>query len=126
VRLRQTNFAVLRALGAASRQITGQLVWEMAIMLAIAFLLGLLFGTLLVATSVSSLVFTSSLPSSLVDLSNTALYTLQQVIPVTIVVPPSLGLALLVLVALCLLAVISMSRLARRPLLAEALLVDDD
>jgi ABC-type lipoprotein release transport system permease subunit len=126
VRMRQTNFAVLRALGANSGQITGQLVWEMALMLATALLLGLLFGALLVVTSVSSLVFTSALPGSLVDLSNTALYTLQQVIPVTIVVPPSLLIALSLLLALCLLAVISMSRLARRPLLAEALLVDDD
>lgn len=126
VRERQTNFAVLRALGAASGQITRQLVWEMALVLVTALLLGLFFGSMLVATSVAPLVFSGALPDSLVDVSSTALYTLQQIIPVTIVVPSSLLMALVSLLILCLLAVVFMSRLAQRPLLAEALLVDDD
>lgn len=126
MRARQTNFAVLRALGATSGQITRLLAWEMAIILVTALLLGLLFGTLLILTSVAPLVFTGALPGNLVDISSAALYTLQQIVPVTIVVPPSLLFALLALLALCLLSIGLLTRLAQRPLLAEALLIDDD
>jgi len=126
VRARQTHFAVLRALGADAGQITRLLTWEMVVVLATALLLGLLFGLLLTFTSVAPLVFSGALPNNLVDLSNTALYTLQQIVPVTIVVPPSLFLALLVLLLLCLLAIGLLTRLAQRPLVAQALLVDDD
>lgn len=123
---RQTHFAVLRALGATPGQITRLLAWEMALVLATALLLGLLFGSLLIWTSVAPLVFTGALPGNLVDLSSAALYTLQQIVPVTIVIPPSLFLALSGLLALCLLAIGLMTRLAQRALLAQALLVDDD
>ncbi|HEY0755767.1 MAG TPA: FtsX-like permease family protein [Ktedonobacteraceae bacterium] len=126
VQVRQTNFAVLRALGASSSQITSLLAWEMAIILATALLLGFLFGALLIVTSVAPLVFTGVLPGTLADVSNAALYTLQQVIPVTIVVPSSVFLVLAVLVMLCLLAISLISRLGQHPLLAQALLVDDD
>ncbi|HEX7733818.1 MAG TPA: FtsX-like permease family protein [Ktedonobacteraceae bacterium] len=125
-RERQTNFAVLRALGTPSVQITRLLAWEMVIILVTALLLGLLFGWLLIATSVAPLVFTGELPGNLVDVSSTALYTLQQLIPVTIVVPSSVFGALLVMTALCLLAVGITTRLVQRPFLAQALLIDDD
>ena len=126
VRARQTSFAVLRALGAAPGQITRLLAWEMALIQGTALLLGLLFGFLLTSTSVAPLVFTGALPANLVDLSSAALYALQQIIPVSIVVPSSLLVALAVLLVLCLLAIGLMTRLARHPLLAQALLVDDD
>jgi hypothetical protein len=126
VRARQTHFAVLRALGAAPGQITRLLAWEMVVSLATALLLGLIFGLLLIFTSVAPLVFTDILPGNLLNVSGTALYTLQQIIPVTIVWPPSLFVAVATLLALCLLAIGLLTRLAQRPLLAQALLVDDD
>ena len=81
IRARQTSFAVLRALGAAPGQITRLLAWEMALIQGTALLLGLLFGFLLISTSVAPLVFTSALPANLVDLSSAALYALQQIHP---------------------------------------------
>ena len=97
VRMRQTNFAVLRALGTAPGQVTGMLTWELAIVLATSLVLGLLFGALLAFTSVPPLVFTGALPTSLVAISSSTIYTLQQIIPVAIVIPLSLLVALLAL-----------------------------
>lgn len=126
VQARQTHFAVLRALGTTPRQITRILTWEMATTLTAALLLGLLFGTLLAFSSVPPLIFTSVLPTNLVDISSTAVFTSQAIIPVTIVLPPSLLLALVVLLALCVVSLVLMTRLAQRPLMAELLLLDDD
>ncbi|HEY3993966.1 MAG TPA: FtsX-like permease family protein, partial [Ktedonobacteraceae bacterium] len=123
---RKTQFAILRSLGATPDQIARLLAWEMVVILASALLLGCLFGLLLILTSVAPLVFTGVLPGNLVDLSSLALYTLQQIIPVTIVLPPSLFAALAILLALCLLAIGLTTWLAQRPLLAPALFVDDD
>jgi ABC-type lipoprotein release transport system permease subunit len=126
IQARQTRFAVLRALGATPGEITRLLAWELAICLGLALMLGILFGLLLVFTLVAPLVFTGVLPGNIVDLSNVALYTLQQIIPVTIVFPSSLSLALVALLLLCGLAVGLMTRLAQRTVIAQALLVDDD
>jgi ABC-type antimicrobial peptide transport system permease subunit len=126
VRMRLTNFAVLRALGTNSSQVVGILTWELAIVLATALVLGLLFGALLAFTSVPPLVFTGALPTALVSLSSSAIYTLQQIIPVTIVMPFSLVIALLCLLALCLIALGLMTRLVQRPLMAQVLRLDED
>ncbi|HEY0755768.1 MAG TPA: FtsX-like permease family protein [Ktedonobacteraceae bacterium] len=126
VRMRQTNFAVLRALGTAPAQVTGILTWELAIVLVTSLLLGLLFGTMLAFTSVPPLVFSGSLPANLVNASSSTIYTLQRIIPVTIVVPLSLVTALLVLLLLCVFALSLMSRLAQRPLMAQVLRLDED
>lgn len=126
VRMRQTNFAVLRALGTVPGQVMGILTWELALVLATSLVLGLLFGALLVFTSVPPLVFTGALPASLVGISNSTIYTLQQIIPVTIVMPLSLLLALLALLLLCVLALGLMTRLAQRPLMAQALRLNED
>lgn len=126
VRLRQTNFAVLRALGTAPAQVTGILLWELAIVLATALVLGVLFGGILTFTSVPPLVFTGALPASLVSVSSSTIYTLQQIIPVRIVMPLSLLIALLLLLLLCVLALWLMSRLVQRPLMAQALRLNED
>lgn len=126
VRRRQTSFAVLRALGSDASQVAGILTWELAVILATALVLGLLFGALLAFTSVPPLVFTGALPTALVSISSNAIYTLQQIIPVTIVMPFSLVIALLCLLALCLIALGLMTRLAQRPLMAQALRLDED
>lgn len=126
VRLRQTHFAVLRALGTPPGQITRILAWELAIILSTALLLGLFFGLLLAFTSVPPLIFTGVIPANLADISSTAIYTLQHILPVTIVMPSSLLVALVTLLALCLLALGLMTHLAQRPLIAQSLLLDND
>ncbi len=126
VRERQTAFAVLRALGIAPGQVTRILTWEMASVLITALLLGLLFGAVLAFTSVPSLIFTGVLPANLASASSTSLYTVQQIIPIRVVVPQSLLVALAALLALCLLALGLMTRLARYPLLGQALRLDND
>ncbi|HLI72163.1 MAG TPA: FtsX-like permease family protein [Ktedonobacteraceae bacterium] len=123
---RQTTFAVLRALGTTSEQITRMLLWEMATVLLTALLLGLLFGTLLTLSAVQPLIFTAVLPTNLASVSSTSLYTIQQIVPITVVVPPSLLVALVILLALCVLALGLMARLAQAPLLGQALRVDND
>jgi ABC-type antimicrobial peptide transport system permease subunit len=125
-RTRQTSFAVLRALGGKPGEVTLTLVWELAIVLCTSLLLGLFFGLLLAFTSVAPLVFTGVLPTNLVTLSGTAIYLLQQLLPVRIILPPSLLLAILVQALLSAVAVSLMSRVARHPLIAQALLIDED
>ncbi len=115
---RRTNFAVLRALGAAPAQVRQILIWEQSITLAIALLMGLLFGTLLVLTDV--------LPANVAMLSDNAIYTLQRVIPVALVFPPSLGLAMAMVLLFCLLALGLMSYMAQRSLLSQALRLNED
>lgn len=126
VRARQTNFAVLRALGMPPRQIARMLTWELVIVLATSLLLGLCFGTLLALALVPPLVFTGVLPTNLIAISGDSIYTLQYIVPVTIVLPPSLLLALVILLALSLIALALMTRLAQRPLMALALRLDED
>lgn len=126
LRMRQTNFAVLRALGTDPEQVRHILIWELATVLAASLLLGLVFGALLAMTAVPSLVFSGALPASLVSISSNAIYTLQQVVPVRVILPPSLLPALLVLLALCALTLGLLTRLAQRPLLAQALRLNED
>jgi ABC-type lipoprotein release transport system permease subunit len=121
VRARLTSFAVLRALGTRSAQVTHILTWEQGITLVTALLLGLLFGALLALAAVPPLIFTGAPPAGMVDLPNVAVYTLQKIIPVTVIFPPSLALALLGLLALGL-----MTRIAQRPLLAQVLRLNED
>ncbi len=117
---------MLRALGTRSAQVTRILTWEQGITLVTALLLGLLFGVLLALAAVPPLIFTGAPPTGMVDLPNVAVYTLQKIIPVTIIFPPSLALALLGLLALGLLALGLMTRIAQRPLLAQVLRLNED
>jgi ABC-type antimicrobial peptide transport system permease subunit len=126
VRMRQTHFAVLRALGTGPGQVTEILTVELAVVLATSLVLGLLFGAVLAFTSVPPLVFTGALPASLISISSSTIYTLQKVIPVTIVIPLSLLVALSALVLLCVFALALITRLAQRPLMAQVLRLDED
>jgi len=123
---RQTTFAMLRALGTTPEQVTWILLWEMAMVLLTALLLGLLFGALLAFTIVPPLIFTGVLPTNLVSISTLSLYAVQQLIPITVVVPPSLLIALAILLVLCVLALGLMARLAQAPLLSQALRLNED
>jgi ABC-type antimicrobial peptide transport system permease subunit len=126
VRMRLTHFAVLRALGTEPGQVTRILTWEQSIILITALVLGLCFGTILGLTAVPPLLFAGMSPSSALISSDTAIFALQRILPVTIIFPPSLGVALLALIATCLLALGLMTRLAQGPLMGQALRIDED
>ncbi len=124
VRTRLTSFAVLRALGTAPRQIASVLLWEQGIVYATALLLGILFGVLLSVTIVSALVFTSITPGAFI--SNNDFYALQQIIPVQLVAPFSLGIAFLALIALLIVALVMMMRVILRRSMSQVLRLSED
>jgi ABC-type lipoprotein release transport system permease subunit len=127
VRARLTSFAVLRALGAAPRHIASVLTWEQGVVYATALVLGVVFGALLSLTVVPALVFTD-VPSSgvLSDVSSGEFYALQHVIPSQVVVPLSLSMAFIVLIAVCLLALGMMVRVVLQPSLSKTLRLEED
>ena len=126
LRSRLTQFAVLRALGTSPALVTRILIWEQACVLTSALLLGLLFGALLSLATIPPLIFSGVLPIDLVDAPTLSLYTTQHAIPSQIILPPSLGLALTLLLVFCVLALGLMTRLAQRPLLGQILRLDED
>ena len=126
VRVRFTNFAVLRALGTEPAQVTRLLTWEQGIVLVSALLLGLAFGMLLAMTAVPPLIFTGTSPIGALYASRTAIFTLQRIIPVSVILPPTVGLALAVLIVLCLLTLRVMTSLVHRPLVGQALRLNED
>jgi len=126
-RNRVTNFAVLRALGTSPRQVASVLTWEQGITYVTALVLGVLFGTLLALTVIPSLVFTSvptSGPTS--GTNNGEFYALQHILPVQIIVPPSLIIALVILIVICVVTLGMMVRLVTQPALSQALRLNED
>jgi ABC-type lipoprotein release transport system permease subunit len=124
VRSRLTSFVVLRALGAAPPEIAAVLLWEQGIVYAAALLLGAVIGALLSATLVPALIF-SSVPATS-DLSNSQFYALQHIIPIQIVLPFSLGIALITLFVICIMASGMMVMLALHPSPNQQLRLDED
>jgi ABC-type antimicrobial peptide transport system permease subunit len=124
-RSRLTTFAVLRALGGTPRQISSTLVWEQSTVYCIAALLGMLFGALLAWTVLPDLVITNPVPPG-TSITNDEFYIIQHVLPVQIVLPGTVGLALAVLVAICLVALALMARLVSQPSLSQTLRLNAD
>ncbi len=122
---RLTNFAVLRALGSVPRQIASVLRWEQGLVYGAASVLGITFGVLLVLSVVPGLVFTNPAPPGTV-ISEAEFSVIQHVLPVQIVLPPSLGAALAVLIALCTLALALMTRAAATLSLSQTLRLNED
>jgi ABC-type antimicrobial peptide transport system permease subunit len=122
---RLTNFAVLRALGGAPRQIASVLRWEQGLICGAALVLGSLFGALLVLSVVPGLVFTNPAPPGSV-ISDAEFAVMQHVLPVQIVLPPSLGGLLAVFIALCALVLLLMARAASAPRLSQTLRLNED
>lgn len=124
-RSRLTNFALLRALGSAPRQIAGVFVWEQGIIYAVAGALGLLFGALLVLSGVPGLVFTNPIaPGN--TISDAEFYVIQHVLPVEIVWPAALGIAVVAFCAICALALALMMRVVSRPSISQTLRLNED
>jgi ABC-type lipoprotein release transport system permease subunit len=127
VRIRLTNFAVLRALGASSIQVTSVLIWEQVVIYTAAILLGLIFGAITSFTAVPTLVFTS-VPATgiLSSISTDSFYALQSILPVQIVLPLSLVLVFVALVIVCILALGTMAAVVLRLSMSQILRLNED
>jgi ABC-type antimicrobial peptide transport system permease subunit len=124
-RSRLTNFALLRALGSAPRQIASVFVWEQGIIYAVAGVLGLVFGGLLALTSVPGLVFANPIaPGN--TISDAEFYVIQRVLPTQVIWPATLGLAVLVFCVICGLALALMMRVVSQPSISQTLRLNED
>ncbi len=124
-RSRLTNFAVLRALGSTPRQVASTLAWEQGIVYLLALAFGACFGALLVFTMVPALVFTNpTRPGTAIG--STEFYVIQHVLPIQIVMPGTLVIALIVLIAMCSAALVMMARMVSRPSLSQTLRLNED
>ncbi len=127
VQARQTNFAILRALGTSPNQVASVLVWEQCIVYATALVTGLLFGLFLIFTVVPVLVFTSVPVTGLGSvLGSNQFYGLQSAIPVQIIFSSSLMLALIVLIIVCVLIVGMMVRMVSKTSLSQMVRLNED
>ena len=126
-RSRLTNFAVLRALGASPGQVASTLTWEMAIIYATAIVLGVIFGSIFSALVIPGLVFTSVAPSGAPNqISSGSFYGLQGIPPIQIIIPGSLGLALVALIVICIITLTMMVRIVSRPSISQTLRLNED
>lgn len=117
---RRTNFAVMRALGMASRQIATVLLWEQGFLYSIAFVLGIGLGALLtifVAPTVS-----------LLDLAGPGGRDNPYDIPsvLTTIPYPQLLLLLGIMGVICLGALLLMARIVSRPSISMTLRMNED
>lgn len=123
-RSRLTSFAVLRALGTAPPQIASVLTWEQSIIYSTAMVLGIVFGLVLSLLVVPVLVFTSVAPTS--NVSSGQFLVMQSIPPVQIVIPPSVGIALGVLIVICIIALGMMVRIVSRPSISQTIRLNED
>lgn len=126
-RNRLTNFAVLRALGAAPPQIASILSWEQTIIYITSLLLGISCGALLALLALPAIIFTSvSTTGATSDVSSGAFFVLQNVPPIELVIPVTLLIALGALVAICAIALTIMIRVVSRPSISQTLRLNAD
>ncbi|HEY7358699.1 MAG TPA: FtsX-like permease family protein, partial [Ktedonobacterales bacterium] len=124
-RSRLTNFAVLRALGGAPRQIASVFAWEQGIIYAVAGGLGLIFGALLALTGVPGLVFTNPIaPGD--TISDAEFYVIQRVLPPQVVWPGTLVAAAAAFLVICALALALMTRVVAKPSIGQTLRLNED
>ncbi|HEX6478773.1 MAG TPA: FtsX-like permease family protein [Ktedonobacteraceae bacterium] len=125
---RLANFAVMRALGSTPPQIAGVLTWEQSMVYATAIGLGIAFGVLLSFLVLPAFVFTTVATSgSASQFSTGQFYAVQNVPPIQMIIPVLLvGIALGVLVAICLIAVGMMVRIVSRPSVSMTLRLNED
>jgi hypothetical protein len=119
---RLASFALLRALGAAPGQIAGTLSWEQAIIYTTSMILGVLFGGFLSFNAVPSLLFTSSMP----NLASKDFYLMQNIPPIQVVIPVLSGIALALIVGVCIVALGMMVRVVSQPRIAQVLRLNED
>ena len=125
-RSRLTNFAVLRAIGASPSQVASTLTWEMAIIYATALVLGVIFGSIFSFLVIPGLVFTSVAPNDTSQVSSGSFYSLQGVPPIQIIIPGSLGFALVALIGICIVTLATMVQVVSRPSISQTLRLNED
>lgn len=126
-RNRLTNFAVLRALGAAPPQIASILSWEQTIIYITSLLLGVFCGALLSLLALPAIIFTSvTTTGATSDLSSGAFFVLQNVPPIQLVLPVTLLIVLGILVVICATALAIMIRVVSRPSISQTLRLNAD
>jgi len=121
-RTRLTDFAVLRAIGSTPHQLASMLTWEQAAVYLTGLLLGVGIGEFIVQTVVPALTLTNSNT----NVGSNQFYTLQTAFPTQIVLPSSLLLALLALVAIYGVALTMMVRIVSQPSLSQTLRLNED
>jgi len=127
VKSRLLNFTVLRAIGASQGQIALTVMWEQCITYTTAVILSIVFGAIFTAMVVPQLVFTSVTQNTITgDMNTAAFYLAQSVPPIQIVIPPSLGMALAVLVALCIVTLALVVRVVARSSMSQVLRLNAD
>lgn len=100
--VRQIDFAVLRALGSVPRQVAQTLAWEQVGGYVIALSVGVIAGIIFSFMAVPVLVFTGVAPGGLgSETSGSAFFLLQSVPPIQVILPLSLALIVLLLLAFC-------------------------
>jgi hypothetical protein len=117
---RLTNFAVVRALGMAPRQVAAVLLWEQGFVYILAFLLGIGLGALLI-------IFVAPVVS-LLDLTAASAGSNPYDVPPVQAAIPYLQLSLLLggLVVVCLVALLLMARIVSRPSISQTLRLSED
>jgi ABC-type antimicrobial peptide transport system permease subunit len=117
----------MRALGTTPGQITRVLLWEQGVIYATALCLGIIFGAILSANAVPTLAFASvSAGGVLSSLSSDEFYVFEHIIPAHVVIPLSLGLAFVALVAICVVALWIMASVSLRPSMSQTLRVNEN
>ncbi|HEU5198516.1 MAG TPA: FtsX-like permease family protein [Ktedonobacterales bacterium] len=123
-RSRLTSFAMLRALGSTPNQIASVLLFEQGIVYGAGIALGIFFGVLLAETVVPAMVINNTPQAA--GVSSDEFYVLQHILPVQIVIPGWLLIALGLLVLLCVIALGIMARIVSKPSISQALRLNDD
>ncbi len=127
IETRKVNFVVMRALGIDTGQIAIVLIWEQSIVYIFALLSGSLVGLLLAVSVVPTLIFTNVPINGFGGLvSSDQFYALQTAIPIQIVFPPTLFLALGGLIIVCIGVLSIMIRRATNPSLITMLRLNED
>jgi putative ABC transport system permease protein len=123
-RKRLTSFALLRALGSTPYQIARVVLFEQGIVYGAAIALGILFGVLLAETIVPAMAL-NNMPQA-AGMSSDEFYVIQHLLPVQIVIPGWVFLALALLVLLCMLALGMMARIVSKPSISQTLRLNED
>ncbi len=126
VRNRVTSLATLRALGLARAQLVSLLAWEQGIVYLTAIVLGILAGTVLTLVTLPSLIFSDVASYQVMNNSDSNIFAFQFAPPLRFVWPPTLLLALGLLLLICFMALALMIWRASHLALAPALRVEEE
>jgi ABC-type antimicrobial peptide transport system permease subunit len=121
-RTRLTNFALLRALGTEPRQLTNVLLFEQGIIYSLSIVVGVVIGVVLSILVLPVLVIANGIADpSTFDPSKLNVPPVHAIYPL-----PLLGLALGILIAICLLSILLMTSVVARASIGQTLRLNED